>query len=122
MVVLVTPREELVVACAEMVRHRREAPAVESADVVNARTVILGLGPFAVLISEPVFSTNPDEFEAAADAVKADVIVVNAEGDSHGPREKALGKAEGHVRVVGSEGGGERPSEARSDLPRCWRS
>jgi len=76
-VVLVTPREELVIACAEMVRHLREVPAVEVADLVSAPTVILGLEPFAVLISEPVFLTNPDEFESVADSVKADIIVVD---------------------------------------------
>jgi len=81
-VVLITPGAALLAVCEKVVHYLDEVPTVKVADLVTASTIIAEWRPFAVVIPEPVFAFDPEEFASLARSVGAHVLVVETENAS----------------------------------------
>lgn len=77
--VVISPGPELLSMLEDIARKLDEVPTVKSADVASAATVLAEWRPFAVIIPEPVFAFDSQEFGSIAHSVGAELVVVNPE-------------------------------------------
>ncbi len=79
-VVLIGPTGILRDVCGRLMPYLDEVPRIEVSDVKGAATSVARFHPFAIVLSEEVLAFDPEEFQALARDVGAELMTV-AEGE-----------------------------------------